>query len=278
MEKINNMLQADYMFAGIAMRICSLHEGVHIMCADYKTSLEPALTITSSEEEIREERHRNDADGDDRFPDDYIETLVIYRKMAVMLVEHNVLLIHGSAIAVDGQGYLFTALSGTGKSTHTRLWHEVFGDRVTMINDDKPLVRIGDDGKVTIYGTPWDGKHHLSNNISVPLKSIVYLERGEQNEIHGVSAGEMFPILLQQTFRENNAAMTAKVLALISRLTQAVTFFDLHCTISKEAAKVAFEGVTEYSANVKKLLSIPKNTIQQSDIDADARLQNILER
>ena len=83
---------------------------------------------------------------------------------------------------MDGAAYLFTAPSGTGKSTHTRLWREVFGDRVWMINDDKPMLRISEN-LVTAYGTPWNGKHHISRNASAPLKAIVQLNRGKENII-----------------------------------------------------------------------------------------------
>ena len=102
------------------------------------------------------------------FTDEYLETLAVYRKIAEQMLSYDTILFHGSVIAVDGFGYLFTAKSGTGKSTHTRLWRETFGDRAVMVNDDKPLLRITKDG-VIAYGTPWDGKHRLSTNTSVPI-------------------------------------------------------------------------------------------------------------
>ena len=80
---------------------------------------------------------------------------------------------------MDGEAYIFTAVSGTGKSTHAMLWREVFGERVRMINDDKPLIRITPEGKAVVYGTPWDGKHHLSKNSAFPLKAICWLTRAK---------------------------------------------------------------------------------------------------
>lgn len=88
-----------------------------------------------------------------QFSDAYLETLAVYRKIADYLLSCDTLLFHGSVIAVDGEGYLFTAKSGTGKSTHTRLWREYFGERAVIVNDDKPLLHITDSG-VTAYGTP----------------------------------------------------------------------------------------------------------------------------
>ena len=114
-----------------------------------------------------------------RFSDAYLETLAVYRKIADHLLSCDTLLFHGSVIAVDGEGYLFTAKSGTGKSTHTRLWREYFGERAVMINDDKPLLRITD-SDVTAYGTPWDGKHRLSTNTAVPLRASAYWQETPQ--------------------------------------------------------------------------------------------------
>ena len=91
-------------------------------------------------------------------------------------VIYDTILFHGSAVAVDGIGYLFTAKSGTGKSTHTRLWRELFGERAVMLNDDKPLIKVSENG-IIVYGTPWDGKHRLSTNTFVPLKGICFMSK-----------------------------------------------------------------------------------------------------
>ncbi len=139
------------------------------------------------------------------FSDAYLETLAVYRKIADHLLSYDTLLFHGSVIAVDGEGYLFTAKSGgTGKSTHTRLWREYFGERAVMVNDDKPLLRITDSG-VTAYGTPWDGKHRLSTNIAVPLKGICILTRDTTNHIEPAEPHAVYPLIVQQTNRSLSA-------------------------------------------------------------------------
>jgi serine kinase of HPr protein (carbohydrate metabolism regulator) len=107
------------------------------------------------------------------------------------LMRYNGLRIHASAVEVDGKAYLFSANSGTGKSTHTRLWREVFGDRAVMVNDDKPFLRMTE-GAVMVYGSPWNGKHGLGCNLSVPLKAVCILERGEENRIEKISAKQAF--------------------------------------------------------------------------------------
>ena len=180
------------------------------------------------------------------FTDEYLETLAVYRKIAEQMLSYDTILFHGSVIAVDGFGYLFTAKSGTGKSTHARLWRETFGDRAVMVNDDKPLLRITKDG-VTAYGTPWDGKHRLSTNTSVPLKGICILERAAKNHIIRLDTKEQlrcaYPMIVQQTHKSTNPANALKTMELIDRLMEAVPIYRLSCNMEPEAAKVAYEGM-----------------------------------
>jgi len=176
------------------------------------------------------------------FPPEYLETLAAYRKIAENLLQDNVLLFHGSVIAVDGEGYLFTAKSGTGKSTHTGLWREHFGSRAVIVNDDKPLLHITTDG-VTAYGTPWDGKHRLSANISVPLKAVCLLNRGERNEIKRIDKREAFVMLCQQSNRPSQPNALMQTLSLIEKLGSTVALYSLSCNMEPEAAIVAYEGM-----------------------------------
>ena len=176
------------------------------------------------------------------FSDGYLEMLAVYRKIAEKMPEYDTILFHGSCVAVGGIGYLFTAKSGTGKSTHTRLWRELLGERAVMVNDDKPLIRISDSGAV-IYGTPWDGKHRLSTNIAASLKALCVLERAEQNTIRQIMAGEAYPILLQQVFRPIDSTAMSKTLTLIDRLAASVSLWRLGCNIEIEAARVAYDAM-----------------------------------
>ena len=177
-----------------------------------------------------------------RFSDAYLETLAVYRKIADCLLSCDTLLFHGSVIAVDGEGYLFTAKSGTGKSTHTRLWREYFGERAVMVNDDKPLLHITDSG-VTAYGTPWDGKHRLSTNIAVPLKGICILTRNAKNHIEPVEPHAVYPLIVQQTNRSLSADGMKHTLSLIDRMLHVVPVYRLCCNMDIEVARVAYEGM-----------------------------------
>lgn len=242
------MFKGTYKLADSIVEICSIYEEVQIMCAPYSTDEAPQFTVSITEEMIEFEGKESDdyrlSNGmpEYHYPASYLETLAVYREIANRLLPKGVLLMHGSVVAVDGEAYMFTALSGTGKSTHVRLWRELFGERAVMVNDDKPLLRIDKD-RVMVYGTPWDGKHHLSNNISVPLRAIVYLQRGEDNGIVKIQPSEMLPILLQQTYRPGSAMETLSVMSLLDTLSKNVTFYSLHCNMNPEAAQVAYDGM-----------------------------------
>lgn len=213
---------------------------------DITTESVTRITITQSDIEFeREKSAREDVrEGIHirQFSNAYLETLAIYRKIADHLLSCDTLLFHGSVIAVDGEGYLFTAKSGTGKSTHTRLWREYFGERAVMVNDDKPLLRITDSG-VTAYGTPWDGKHRLSTNTAVPLNGIFLLERDTTNHIEPAAPHVVYPLIVQQTNRSFTADGMKQTLSLIDCMLSVVPVYRLGCNMDIEAARVAYEGM-----------------------------------
>ena len=221
------------------------HESTINHCVAYLANDIPDFSVHISKSDIDFERKsaaREDAlegKAPQAYSDAYLESLAVYRKICEKMVDYEAILMHGSVVAVDGVAYLFTAKSGTGKSTHTRFWREVFGERAVMVNDDKPLLKLTDDG-VLACGTPWDGKHRLSSNVCVPLKAICILERGEENEIHPITAQEALPMVFQQTYRPKNLA---RYMEIIDQLTQRVAFYRLRCNMSVEAAKMAYEAM-----------------------------------
>lgn len=237
-----------YKIAGHSVKINSRFDEIHRICEKYKTMEPQEFSVSIREEDVTWERGKLEAEGRKEricarhFSDEYLETLAVYRKLSELLIEQDILLFHGSAIAVDGQGYLFTAKSGTGKSTHTRLWRELFDERAVMVNDDKPLLHITDKC-VMVYGTPWDGKHHLSSNISVPLKGICILRRDTTNHIEQIGKSQAYPMLLQQSYRSVNPVKMAKTLTLIDQLAAKTGLYELGCNMKSEAAWVAYEGM-----------------------------------
>ncbi len=234
--------------AGKNIAVASLHSFVQTYCRDYLTTEPEDFSVRISQPDIDRERERSRQEDIREhlpvrvFSDNYLETLAVYRKIADKLLEFDTMLFHGSAIAVDGIGYLFTAKSGTGKSTHTRLWREKFGERAVMVNDDKPLIRITEQG-AAVCGTPWDGKHRLSTNISVPLKAICILERSAENHMEEITAKQAYNMLVQQVHKPKEPQKLIKTLQLIDRLTEKVQLYRLGCNMDISAAETAYKAM-----------------------------------
>lgn len=249
-EEIDRQMEFRIELAGVPIEITTQYEKTRRMCQDYLTGRQPSFSLAISQEDIDYEREKSAREDKKegipvrQFADDYLETLAVYRKIAEGLLEHDVLLFHGSAVAVDSEAYLFTAKSGTGKSTHTRLWREIFGGRAVMVNDDKPLLKITDDG-VTVYGTPWDGKHRLSNRIAVPLRALCILERSETNRIERTTPKDAWPMLMQQSYRPQEPVKMAKTLELIDKLAQHVGLYRMGCNMESAAALMAYEAMRQ---------------------------------
>ena len=237
--------------ARITFRVSCLYPSTKAYCADYLTAGEcPAQEIISiSAEDIEAERIRllskkNPGQPLEASTPQSLEVLVLCRRIANILPNYDRILFHGSSLSIDGRGVLFTATSGTGKSTHTRFWREAFGSRVKMINDDKPFLHVAEDG-VTVYGTPWRGKHALGGNCSAPLEAIYFVNRGEENHAESISPRDLFPLLLQQTYAPENPASMAKTLALVTRLSRNVKLLKLYCNLDPQAAQVALKALDD---------------------------------
>ena len=235
--------------AGKKYQIANRYSFIEEYCKEYliPDTGEYDFSFSVEQKDIDFERRRSEqediAEGIPirQFSEEYLETLAVYRKIAEKMPFYDILLFHGSTIAVNGAGYLFAARSGTGKSTHVRLWRERFGEKAVMINDDKPLLRIREDGTAIVYGTPWDGKHRLSSNTSAPLKGICILRRAEENHIREITKAEAYPMLLQQVYRPADPEAMKATLLLLDRLK--VKLFCLHCNMDIHAAEVAYRAM-----------------------------------
>lgn len=245
------MYSGKYRIADAVVQIDSVYPQIHAKCAQYVYEGEesPAILVQTNPEDIALEQVRSDREAQregipaERYDAPYLETLAVYRKMARdMLMGQDTLLFHGSCLAVDDRAVLFTAVSGTGKSTHTRLWRSMLGARCVMVNDDKPLLCIREDG-VLACGTPWNGKHDLGTNCQVPLKAICVLERGVHNEIVRLTSREALPMLFQQSFQPENGPDLRKKLQLLDLLTRNVEFYRLRCNMDPEAAEVSYRAM-----------------------------------
>ena len=242
------MMTKNYQIAERVIRVTSIYEDVHELCADYVTDEPAELTVTITEADIAFEKQKSDSEYAfegkplPSFSPAMLEETAVYRKIAEIMPAYDTFVFHGSCIAVDGQGYLFTAKSGTGKSTHTQLWREMLGDKAVMVNDDKPLLRVTDNG-VIAYGTPYNGKHRLGCNIAVPLRAICILERAPENSIVRITKSEAYAMLLQQVYRPQDSDAMRKTLILIDRMTEQTALYRLRCNRDLSAAETAYNAM-----------------------------------
>ena len=179
------------------------------------------------------------------FPDFFLESIAVYRKLCEYALNNkDGLIFHCSAIMVGGEAYLFTAPSGTGKSTHTRLWREMLGDKAVMINDDKPIIRHVD-GEFYVYGTPWMGKHSLGANVRAKLKAICKIRQEKENTIEKITPAGMLVTILNQTLRPEKLENMDKLLALIDKMLEKAKLYSLGCNISSEAAELSYKAMVK---------------------------------
>lgn len=234
--KLNIRISHRY---GYIARICE-----NYLCADKDIEPEGGFDIDVSVTEEDTDREKKYIDLPEGMKPDpaYTESMAIFRKIAEALPDFGCFLMHGSSIAVDGKGYIFTAPSGTGKSTHVSLWRKAFGDRAEMVNDDKPFIRMAPEG-IFVCGTPWNGKHRLGANICVPLKAICILGRGEDNEISPISSHDAFSTLLRQAYRPHDPDALKKTLGLLDLVAEKTELYELKCNMDPEAAIVSFSGM-----------------------------------
>lgn len=211
----------------------------------YSGAEEPEFTATVSQADIDAEKSQEGAEG---FPDYYLESLALFRKLCdFALTFRQGIIFHSSAVAIDGKAYLFTAPSGTGKSTHARLWRETFGEKVVYINDDKPIIRYIDGG-FYVYGTPWNGKHRLDTNARAKVAAICEIKQGKVNKIRRVSPAEMLMVVLNQTIRPSEADKMDNLLNILDKMLTTIPLYRLECDISEQAARISYNAMVENKA------------------------------
>ena len=186
------MPQFCLQLAGLSVSVASQYSQVEHMCSGYEVP-----KGASSDIDVRIDPQDIDAERDEgAWSDAYLETLAVYRQIAEALPAFDRMLVHGALLSFQGEGYLFAAPSGTGKSTHALLWKRFLGDAVSIVNGDKPIVRLTGEGDVPVaYGTPWAGKEGWHENASVPLFNGMFraAERFSFNSFRAGTGWEPWP-------------------------------------------------------------------------------------
>lgn len=172
----------------------------------------------------------------------YLERAAACRKLANLLPEKDCMLIHGSVIDVNGIGTVFTAPSGTGKTTHTLLWKKLLGEKLTVINGDKPILRFTKDG-IYAYGTPWCGKEGFSENKYTRLKNLCLIKRSDTNRVYPLSRDEAVSVLLNEMFIPEDPYIFSKSLELADRIVSECSLYTVECNTDIEAAKISHSAI-----------------------------------
>lgn len=156
--------------------------------------------------------------------------------------DQQTLLLHASVIRKDGYGYLMTAPSGTGKSTHTYLWYKNIPG-CDLMNDDNPVVRMVD-GQPVIFGTPWSGKTPCYRNIQAPVGAIVRIQQRKWNEIRRMGPVESLAQLLPAASSMKwDKRIYLGICDTLSELIAKVGIYELGCLPDADAAKLCYETV-----------------------------------
>ncbi len=174
----------------------------------------------------------------------HLEPLALQRKISDIMPSFNTYLMHGSVVAKDDYAYMFTAPSGTGKTTRTRLWLEEYPGSFVVCGD-KPLIEIKENEAVA-YGTPWGGKEGWNTNTKAPLKAIFLLERADdtqENTVEEIDIGKAFPFLIRQIYCPTDSVSIKKLITLFRALDGKTKIFRFRSTPTREAVRLAFETV-----------------------------------
>lgn len=232
---------ALYSLADFIVDLENQYDFLTRQCMEYRCDgTAPAdFTIRVTEEALRREQSIN---PDIHYSEGYLESVCAYRQLCMGLPMRDAMLMHGSVIECDGKGIAFLARSGVGKTTHTMLWKQVYGERVRVINGDKPIIRFFD-GVPFAYGTPWAGKENLQTNGRVLLTDICLIQRGTENTIFRIDPAQRLDAFMQQILIPTESTAAEKTLELLDCLLSECKVWVIQCNISEEAAITAHNAI-----------------------------------
>ena len=219
--------------AGIPIGIESRFGSTKLIYRDYLTNRLPWKTVSASEEEMKLEDQETQEEN---------EQLCIYRKIALLMMGYEAFLMHAAVINIDGQGIAFTAESGTGKTTRVLLWKKAFGNRMKVVNGDKPILRFMND-RLYACGTPWRGKEHLGENTRVPMKAVCFIQRGETVSLQRMDAKDITKRLFKQVLVPNDPKLMGVFMNLMERFVKEVPFYLYTCNMYKEEPAKLWEQI-----------------------------------
>ena len=228
-----------YEIADLRIEIRSRHPFTAWLCRDYlsadQTSPAQIAAEVTEQEMIAEKAVAPELD------DGSLESNCLYRKICVELPRFHRILLHAAVVGYEGKGYAFLGKSGAGKSTHAGLWLR-YGKGVKIVNGDKPILKV-ENGEITAYGTPWQGKEMLGEKGRTPLAALCFIEQSKQNRIRKLSNSETAKRLILQTIYPKEEFAAKKTLELLNAIIEYTPAYLLECDVSENAFQTSFEGL-----------------------------------
>lgn len=239
-----------YRIAETEVEINSPYDIHRKFCKQYQSDSEfpPDLVIHISEKDIEAEF---DYYSEKPSPESASLSL-IYRRLCEYIINCGGFVMHGAVIEYKNNGlaYAFIAPSGTGKTTHIKNWRKLLGNRIDIVNGDKPII-IYKDGSYHACGTPWAGKEGWQRNVCVPLGGVCRVYRGEENSIQNADSFDLTEMILGATLVPRTPELLEKLLDTIESFSRKVPAYKLYCTPEQSSAIVSFEKMTKETFSAK---------------------------
>ena len=189
---------------------------------------------------IREDRYRPHC-YDPRCSEELIAYMESAEQFCFYLLSFNGFYLHASTVVLDGKAYLFSGHSTAGKSTHARLWQQVFGPAARVINDDKPVLRLID-GVWYAYGTPWCGKDGINSNERAPVAGVCFMKKAPENRIRRLNKVEAMQKILSQTIHKfHKVERLDLLLNSLDSFLRMIPVYELENRPEPDAARLSYE-------------------------------------
>lgn len=220
-----------YEIAGLKVEMNPKYGRLTRQSASYRSSGEPVMKVNPDPyDEARVAM--------DRYSEGEREYICCSAAFCRNIVRQGRFFLHASAVVYEGEAYLFSAPSGTGKSTHTAFWRQRFPDSY-ILNDDKPVIWPRKE-QITAWGSPFAGKTNLQVNNGVPLKGICFLKQGKENQIQQITEDRALALMLNNTWRPKNSEQINFLLDMMEQVVAQIPIYEMSCTREMEAAELSY--------------------------------------
>ena len=224
--------------ADVVVEIDNIYSHVQDYCREWLTDETPDLRIKVGASEL--DSYVKNC-GYDVIPAQ-AERILMCRKLAQGMIRHGGFLLHGAVVELDGCGIIFSGKRGIGKTTHVSLWREVFGERMRIINGDKPII-MHRDGRFIAHGTPWRGKENLGDRSSVEVKKLCFIKRGDTPSVRKICTKEAWTRMSRQTVYPDTPDLYEAFAREVALFLKSVDVYVITVSRKRESAVVVKQGI-----------------------------------